>query len=237
MKEKQGNTAEGMSGLPERTNAPDLLTTQHDLFRSEVNRRTEAVLAQEKPLTYSIEDVESAFGFEYTTEQKASLATIPFSKETLKACAGTHILFPGAPLSLLDIREKKADLCYSQSGGWYAEARETFSRETVPIRWHLLRMEPVPASLNKTWNNQTTLLQPDEEVPSAATVAFATMLHHNMSGVRIFEPTYVRVSDKNADGNRVYVGDFGAGGFYVGRCWGDYRGGRLGLSSVRKSES
>lgn len=184
---------------------------------------------------YSPADVERVFGVTFTSEQRTALENIPFSDEVLKACAGTHMLFPGFGLSLLDIRAKFSDLFYTKTGGWYAEARETFSRETAPIRWQLLRMDPIPDSFSKNWNEQTTLLLADEEVPTAATVAFATMLHHNMSGVRLFERTYVRVSDVDADGFRVNVGSFDADGLVVSIYWDDNRGDVLGLSSARKS--
>ncbi len=183
---------------------------------------------------YSLADVERVFGVRFTSEHMTALENIPFSDEVLRECAGTHLLFPGYSLSLLEVREKKADLFYAQSGGWYAEARETFSRETVPIRWHLLRMEPVSESLSKTWDDQTALLLADEEVPSAATVAFATMLHFIMSKQRLFERTCVRVSDVDADGIRVCVGNFDADGLGVSSYWDDGRSDFLGLSSARK---
>jgi hypothetical protein len=183
---------------------------------------------------YGLEEVEIVFGVTFTPEQRTELENIPFSAEVVKACAGTHMLFPGFGLSLLDIREKCSELFYAKSGGWYAAKRETFSRAPVPIRWHLLRMEPVSSSFSKSWDEQCALLLADEEVPSAATVAFATMLHFIMSKQRLFERTYVRVSDKDADGNRVRVGIFDAGGLFVGHYWVDNRGDGLGLSSARK---
>ena len=179
---------------------------------------------------YSPTDVERVFGVRFTSEHMTALENIPFSDEVLTSCAGTHMLFPGYPLSLLDIREKKADLFYSQSGGWYAEARETFSRETVPIRWNLLRMEPIPGSFSKNWDEQHTLLLAGEEVSTAATLTFATILHFGATKKRLLERTYVRVSDKDADGNRVRVGIFDAGGLFVGHYWVDNRGDGLGLS-------
>lgn len=184
--------------------------------------------------TYTLADVERVFGVTYTTEQKSALENVPFSDEVLTSCVGTHMLLPGYPLSLLDIREKFADLFYTKTGGWYAEVEETFSRETVPIRWHLLRMEPVPGSFSKNWDEQKQLLLSDEEVPSSSLVAYATMLHFGATKQRLFERTCVRVSDKNADGYRVRVGRFGAGGLCVPYYCDDSRRAFLGLSSSRK---
>src|SRR5258708_4650210 len=90
-------------------------------------------LLTQPPTVYTFEDVESIFGVTYTPEPRAGLQGIPFSKEVLKACAGTHMLFPGLPLSLLDIREKHAAHFYTKSGGWYAEKKQSFSRASVPV--------------------------------------------------------------------------------------------------------
>jgi hypothetical protein len=186
-------------------------------------------------IQYTLDDVERIFGVTYTAEQRAALQDVQFSDDVLRACAGTHMLFPGFPLSLLDVRATFADLFFSKTGGWYAEEKQSFSRASVPVRWHLLRTTPVPDSFSRTWSGQYTLLLPDEEVPSAATVAFATMLHFKATGQRLFESCYVRTSNVDADGNRVIVGGFDAVGFSVSDVYWDHdRRARLGLSSVRK---
>ena len=185
-------------------------------------------------IQYALDDVERIFGVTCTPEQRATLQDVPFSHDVLTACAGTHMLFPGYPFSLLGIRDKNASLFYRKAGGWYAEEKQAFSRASVPVRWHLLRMEPVPGSLGKTWSEQCELLLPDEEVPSAATVAFATMLHFKASGQRFFESCHVRISDVDSDGFRVRIGCFDAFGFFVGSYWDDRRDGTLGLSASRK---
>jgi hypothetical protein len=184
-------------------------------------------------VVYTLDDVERIFGVAYTPEQRTALENIPFSEEVLSACVGTHVLFPGYQLSLLQVREKHADLFYSKTGGWYAP--QTFAKD-VQVRpsWHLLRMEPMPGSFSKTWDEQCRLLLQDEEVPSAATVAFATMLHFKASGQRLFERCYVRTSDVASVGYRVVVGGFDAGGFLVNSDWDGLRYDALGVSSARK---
>ena len=181
---------------------------------------------------YSPKDVENIFGVSYTEEQSAALQDIPFSEQTLKECAGTHMLFPGFPMSLLDVRAKYANLFSSKTGGWYANQK--FATIQVQLVWHLLCMEPVPGSLGKSWSEQRTLLAPNEEVSSAALVAFATMLHFKSSGKRLFEFAYVRTSDVGSGGYRVGVGSFDADGFRVYLNWDDGRYDLLGLSASRK---
>ena len=186
------------------------------------------------PVGYSVDDVERLFFVTYTPEQRAALQAIPFSEDVLKACVGTHMLFPGFGLSLLDIRDKNAALFYRKTGGWYAEEKHVFSRQRVPLRWYLLRTTPVPDSFRKTWKEQQALLLPDEEVPAAALIAFATMLHFRAAGKRLFESCWVRTSDVDSVGGRVSVGYFDAVGFNVDYGWGDGRSDGLGLSASRK---
>lgn len=188
--------------------------------------RAKTLLTDKSPC-YTLEDVERAFGVTYTPVQRIALENIPFSEVVLKACVGTHMLFPGFPLSLLDIREKCKEHFYTKTGGWYSG--EPFAKNMqVRPSWHLLRMEQVPDSLRKTWDEQKQLLLSDEEVPSSALVAYATMLHFGASKQRLFERCYVRTSDVDSGGGRVYVGFFDDDGFGV-------RGGSLGLASARKS--
>ena len=183
------------------------------------------------PVVYDLEEVEDIFGVMYTPEQRTALADIPFAEDVLTACAGTHMLFPSYPMSLLEIHVKHAVHFYTKTGGWYAEDKEHFSRTPLPIRWYLLRMEPVPGSYAKTWEEQQSLLVSNETVPSAAAVAFATMLHFRATKQRLFEHAYVQTSDIDAGGYRVCVGGFVSDGFYVSSLWDVYRHGTLGLSS------
>ena len=194
--------------------------------------RTLLTPAVPDPVCYTLDDVERVFGVTHSPEQKAARQNIPFTEDVLKACAGTHMLFPGFPLSLLEIRAKHADV-FSKMDCWYVN--QPFA-EDEPVRpsWHLLRMEPVPGSLGKSWDEQQKLLLPDEEVPSAALVAFATILHFEVMKQRLFERHYVRTSDVASGGRRVFVGVFDADGFLVGGDWDARRYGLLGVSSSRK---
>jgi hypothetical protein len=51
---------------------------------------------------------------------------------------------------------------------------------------------------------------------------------------RPFEKIYVRCSDADLGGDRVYVGHFGSRGFRLNNNWGDCRYGLIGLSSARR---
>ena len=52
----------------------------------------------------TLEDAEKHLGFQFTAEQRETLSVIPWSEDDLQECVGTHILFPGFPMNILDIR-------------------------------------------------------------------------------------------------------------------------------------
>ena len=187
------------------------------------------------PASYNLNDIQAHCGVQFTPEQRAALQDIPFSEDVLKACAGTHMLFPTPSLSLLQIRDIiHPDLFYDKSDGWYAEEKETFSRAPIPVQWNLLRMAPIPESFNKSWDEQCSLLTEGEEVPSSAVVTVATILHFLATGQRLFERCYVRTADRGSDDDRFSVGDFDADGLSVRSYWDGHRTPRLGLAASRK---
>ena len=59
--------------------------------------------------------------------------------------------------------------------------------------------------------------------------------HYLATGERLFRNLYVRCSDVDSCGDRVYVGDFGESGFDVYCYWDGSRSSSLGLASSRKS--
>ncbi len=193
-----------------------------------------AILTPPPPpaMCYDLDDVQTQFGVEFTPAERAVLQEVPFPEDVLKACAGTHMLFPTLALSLLQIRDRHAGLFYSKTGRWHTGESERFARVLMPVRWHLLRMTPLPESFTKTWDQQCSLLSEGDEVPSAVAVAFATVLHFTMTGKRLFEKTYVRTSDVASDGNRVEVGLFGTDGVWFGDYGDGLRNPVLGLAAA-----
>lgn len=177
-------------------------------------------------------EVERYFG-ELTDEQREALEIIPFSEETLKACAKTHILVADAGLSLLDVRKKARNgLFYRQD--WFDN--EDFAKRTETARWRLIRKHPVEGSFSKNWSEQERLIDSQiDEIPSARQVVYTTILHFLATGERLFEKVYVRTSDVVSVGYHVCVGDFDEGGLVVG-YWNDGdRDSLIGVASARKS--
>mgnify|MGYP001567035619 CR=1 FL=1 len=175
-------------------------------------------------------------GVQYTERELATLAVVPFSEAVLKDCAKTHVLVAGAPLSILEIRERaqaKGKLFYSTSDAWY-NAEKFATDEKVNMQWYLIRKDAVANSFSKNWNDQQALLTPEETTPCACEVVYVTILTFLVTGIRLFEKYYVRCSDVSTRGYRVYVGRFDAGGLRVNDNWVAYRYDGLGLASRRK---
>lgn len=120
-------------------------------------------------------------------------------------------------------------LFYSRSGGWCSQE---FSRRTMPVRWNLLRMEPVPKSNNRNWKEQVAHLDTTEEPPSAALLAFAAVLHFDQTGKRLFENCWIRTSNVTAAGDRVVL-NWNDGRLLVDSLWDGNRRDVLWVVSAR----
>jgi hypothetical protein len=172
--------------------------------------------------------VQRFFHLSYTHGELQQLGIIPYSKETLRACKDTHVLVAGAPLSMNGIRRIARSDFYDTD--WYDH--EAFANDKrLRIRWYLIRKEPVPESRGKTYDQQTTLLTKEEEVPFACEVTYMVILYWLVHGERLLPDVYVRCQEKASDGRRVDVGCFVSDGFTVDRCWDDRGGDHLGLAS------
>ena len=183
---------------------------------------------------HGIDALKRHLGVELSAEFKKLFLNVPFSAEVLQACRETHVLVACGPLSLMDVWQAQTGLFYAKSELWYGGSSEQFAQRQVKAGWQLVRKNPVPGSTNKTWDEQNGLLGTDEQVPSASVLAQAILIHYLETGKRLFGQIYVRVSDVDSDGGRVYVGGFDEDGLYDNGYWGDDRSSIFGLSSSRK---
>lgn len=182
-----------------------------------------------------IEDVQRHFGVQFSPEELAGLAEVSFPEHALVDCEATHILFPGYPLTILDVHQrtqkKGQKLFYSNRDAWYNN--QPFAREEkVGLGWHLIRRDIVHNSTNKTYEEQQKLLR-GESVSRACEVVYMTMLYYLVTGNRLFERIYARCQDVSSSGGRVGVGDFGQDGLSVAYVWGDLRVDNVGLAASR----
>ena len=186
-----------------------------------------------------IAQVEKAFGVKFTPAQQQKLAMIPESiLKVLKACARTHILVAGFPLSINNVRANSnvvgnaEQLFCSMTGtGWYNE--QPFANVNVEVRWYLLRKTPVNNSTSRWYKDQLKLLTEGEENPWARDVVFATIALFLTTGERLFETIWVRCKDTTSFRDRVCLG-FSQGGLLIDD-WDVEPYGSIGLASSRNS--
>ena len=183
---------------------------------------------------YTLADVERALGVRYTAEQSADLRIVPFDRITLAQAAGTHVLFPGFPLSLCDLRSRHPELFLSRGECWYEGW--PFAITAVPPRWYLLRRAEVPQSCDKPWQEQQ-LLMGRGAVPRTNVVAFGAVLHALVTGERLFHARYVRTADGTGGDCRVYAGMFTARGLGVNTAWEGYRDETIGVAWMCQTRS
>lgn len=181
-----------------------------------------------------IEEVEQRFGVRFSEKELAQLAEIPWSEQELLERKDTHILFPGYPLTILDIRDKAPKgAFYPYENAWYNN--QNFARnKKVNLCWYLIRKQAVKGSFGKSYNEQAQLLNENEEVPKAVEVVYMTILYYLVNNIRLFEDCWVRCQDLDSYGCRVYVGCFGRDGLCIFDDWDDYRDSCIGLAVSRK---
>ena len=184
------------------------------------------------------EIAKSRKGVVYTDEQLTDFGDTLPAQDVLEWCRDNGMMLVAGPpkaMSLLDVRDLKSDYFYSKKDGWYAEDRQTFSRnDNAESVWIALRKEPIAGSLGKNWSEQSDLISDPMSVPNAAEAVWGLTTYKAVRGVYLLPNLYVRTSSLDSGGRRVHVGIFDAGGLIVNYYWDDDRYGFLGLSGGRK---
>lgn len=154
---------------------------------------------------FGIEEAVKYFGIILIEQQLAALSEIPATKVMLKKHENTHILTAFFRRSVLDIHNAECKLFYRPyESAWYN--KHAFAKDEGKIGWHLIRKTPVENSIRKPWSEQLLLLAKDEEVPSARAIVQAIIGHYLATGEWLFKNIYVRCSDTDSNGNRIYIG-------------------------------
>lgn len=184
---------------------------------------------------FGIEEAIKYFGVQPKKNER--LSVIEWTEEELRKVSDTHVLVAVFPLSILEIRRRcvARNFFYSHEDAWYET--QAFAREKGETGWALVRKTPVPNSTSKTWQEQQVLLSKEEETPTACVMVYTIIGHYLATGERLFENVYVRCSDVDSDGDRVYVGQFLAYGLYIYYFWDGFDHDYIGVSSARKPDS
>ncbi|MFA6284953.1 MAG: hypothetical protein WC643_00265 [Parcubacteria group bacterium] len=184
------------------------------------------------------EEIAAARGLTYSEEQLRHFADTLPSEEVLQWLRDNGCMLvagPPSPMSLLEVRSLKKKLFYSETGGWYADESQKFSREDkVGSEWLMLRKTPVANSTSKMWSEQQELISEVEYVPNVAEATWGLTTYKEVRGEYLLPSIYVRTSSVDRGGDRVGVGSFGSDGPVVDSYSDAYRNGGLGVSSARK---
>ncbi|MFZ2682194.1 MAG: hypothetical protein WAZ14_03825 [Patescibacteria group bacterium] len=177
-------------------------------------------------------------GLVYSLLQWQELSNSVPSKEVLEWCRDNGFMLvagPPRPMSLLEIHELDRGHLHSKEANWYAAESEAFaSYDKAACRWLMLRKEPVPDSIEKTWDEQQQLLSSLEVTPNVAEQVWGLAIYKAVRGVGLLRFVYVRTSSTDSDGNRVSVGCFDRDGTILVPHYNHCRYDRIGISSSRK---
>jgi hypothetical protein len=172
------------------------------------------------------------FGVRLYARDHPFLHRVPFSRQALEACQGTHVLFVGGGVSIMDIRRAVPDAFYFQKA-WYEE--EEFANRPVKTGWYLMRKDAVAGSTSKLWPEQHATMPDDEYTPTACELVLGVILHYLETRERLLSALYVRTDDLDSAGRRVSIGRFASQGLRVlsrGESLRDYY---FGLAGALKS--
>ena len=145
--------------------------------------------------------------------EEVSVPHIPFDDSVLTQCAGTHILIftPQSDISINWLRENmgmdpaKEPCMYNQD--WYL--KEDFAKKTtLDGKWHLIRKEVREDARAKRPDEIEATLD-REQFPTAVTCAFTFFAWwFHTKGGRLWEHDFLWCSDRDHNGDRMYVGRY-----------------------------
>ena len=180
-----------------------------------------------------------ALGFDpltvLTSEEQTAVARLPFDTDALDAArqeGGMLVLRiprdPTGPLTMLRLAgrlEGGLDPAVHKGAGyllrpeWTIDDQPFAAEETCPAGWWLVRREPLPATLNRTYGEQDAVLRPaSEDRPSrrsAPEIAFDTLCWQRVHGERLLAASWDWSRSLSTDQGYAALGEFRAGGLRV----------------------
>ena len=148
----------------------------------------------------------------------SSVPAILFSDDAMKKYAHTHILFftpqkyvDSSPITLNSLRsafgtdQAASEPCFYNQD-WYL--KEAFASQPLDGAWHLIRKDVLEDARARLPEDIERTL-PGEAFPTAVTCAFAFFAWwFHTGGQRLWEHDFVWCSDRDHNGDRVYVGRY-----------------------------
>lgn len=156
------------------------------------------------------EEAMRACGFKYGEDQldrfKSTFPTSVFSSRDFHEFA--LVAGPPEPTSLSDIQATYPELFLHAPIGWHVVQREPFYFvSNARPEWYAIRKLPAcrPVTEEPSWE-MDRLRGLAERIPTVAEVVWCMVVIEKVRGIKIFDGMYVRTSDKDKRGHRVYVG-------------------------------
>jgi hypothetical protein len=180
-----------------------------------------------------IEDVIKHFSVSFTDDEMAALRDIPFTEAELLECKDTHVLFPGYPLSILEIQYRVPSNRLRIPYHIPLEDKDFSKMEKVGLRWYLIRNCSEGRAMAENYWDQIALLDKTEEVPRACEMIYMIMLYFMVYQKCLFDNYFVRCKDNSSKGYCVSIGNFHV---YLNVCCWDFyvKDGHIGLATSRK---
>lgn len=189
----------------------------------------------------SLPEIESAYGFSYTSEQKELLAASA-PEEMMLMFAKRHqcTLIPTLPVdyNLFEFYTFNNPTTTAQQESWLLSPTLLFPHDELlrGCQWLMVSKYPRLFSLEKTWSDQAKLVSRFEYIPKAVEVVYAITTLHKLRGIRCLDQVVLRTVSIDRCGQHVTVGDINLNGFDVNTCWNGYSKKTIGLGTAVKSK-
>jgi hypothetical protein len=162
--------------------------------------------------------VQKSFGFSYKPEELDTLAKTMYPEYMLRGSKNTHILFPGYPLSILDIHQRiggKNPRLFRRDDIVEFGHEKFACKARVNLRWHLVRKEGVDGTSGRSYGHQFELVGDMEYVPRACEMIYLLTAYYLVTGVRLYRDHYANTDDFTRFGRQISVGFIGRFGLII----------------------
>jgi hypothetical protein len=202
-------------------------------------------------------ELRAALGFDplavLGADERAAVARVPFGEPEMAGAAAEGAMLvlrvprsPEGPLTLLALAARLADgldararsgVGYLLRSEWTVDDQPFAAAETCAAGWWLVRREPLPATLNRSWAEQEALLgdgspgRPPRR--SAVEIGFDTLCWQRVHGERLLADRWDWSRSQSVDLGFAALGEFGPGGLRVVAFSRAVRFGTLGVCPQR----
>lgn len=166
-----------------------------------------------------LEKIAQDFKIKKPSKINLALPKIKYSQDFLMRVKDDYILilgipydWQGKPLTINQMREslginpKTSEPCFYNQD-WYL--KENFaSKRTLDFKWYLISKKIKANTRGKNPDNDSTLLESTESLPSAILTAFTFFAYYFLIKERIWKNDFIWCKDTDHNGDRIYTGRY-----------------------------